>query len=64
MPGSDPLGRFRGWGISKMKLILNIVMLHIIKGTAHDSNMIAIIQHAETPLTTEEGGQKVNAFSP
>ena len=34
-----------------------------IKGTAHDSNMIAIIQHAETPLTTEEGVQKVNAFS-
>ena len=28
MPGSDPLGRFRGWGESKMKLILNIVMLH------------------------------------
>ena len=29
MPGSDPLGRFRGWGESKMKNILNIVMLHI-----------------------------------
>ena len=29
MPGSDPLGRFRGGGESKMKLFLNIVMLHI-----------------------------------
>ena len=48
-----------------MKLILNIVMLHIkLMGTAHDSNMIEIIKHAEAQLTTEEGGQKVNAFSP
>ena len=38
------LGRFRGWGESKMKLFLNIVMLHIkFKGTTHDSNMIVII---------------------
>ena len=29
MPGSDPLGRFRGWGECKMNFILNIVMLHI-----------------------------------
>ena len=43
MPGSDPQGRFRGWGESKMKLVLNIVMLHIkFKGTTHDRNMIAI----------------------
>ena len=33
---SDPLGRFRGWGESKLKLFLNIVMLHIkLKGTTH-----------------------------
>ena len=44
MPGSDPLGRFRGWSESKMNFFLNISMLHIkIKGTIHDSNMIAII---------------------
>ena len=48
-----------------MNFFLNISMLHIkLKGPTHDSNMIAIIKHAETPLTTEEGGQKVNAFSP
>ena len=65
MPGSDPLGRFRRWSESKMKFFRNISMLHIkFKGPTHDSNMIAIIKHAETPLTTEEGGQKVNAFSP
>ena len=44
MPGSDLLDIFRGWGESKMKLFLNIVMLHIkLKGTTHDSNLIAII---------------------
>ena len=46
-----------------MKLILNIVMLHIkFKGTTHDSNMIAIIKHTETPLTTEEGVKRSTHF--
>ena len=65
MPGSDPLGRFRGWGESKIKTYSEYChAAYKIKGTAHDSNIIAIIKHAETPFTTEEGGQKVNAFSP